>query len=294
MATRAFHEAVNGFEADYCANPLCKARVNVFVTHRSELQTALGWQTQLRRRFGQGPGGITKFRRGNETLDTEFESYVHYDKQIMARGRLFLYRHHHLDNNLIDQVFADEATCVQYRYDKRRLCRLQTACQREALGFALLVVERSVHRGGGMQRWQASTGSQRRRFWKDDYEPIKFWVDRQMFYTMSHGVNLDAIHGIDNAETAQYRKKNEIVVLELLEATWTWVVESSPRVDYGVREIWRSMPNNPAIVALGLPEDAMLVPAVPGGVEGMVRRKEAIRPMENMQDQGSEVFPKFG
>ncbi|KAI7226770.1 hypothetical protein KC330_g8688 [Hortaea werneckii] len=294
MALAMFEEAVANHLSNLRSNPLRQAEVNPFVAHKTELAKAQGMEIQNTRRFGRGFGAIKTYTYGHETLKHAFESPVHFDKEMTARARLYLYRHHQLDNNLIDQVFADDDTFAGYKYEKKRLCRLQTTVQAEALWFAVIVVERSIHRGGGMQRWRESRASQRRRFWKDNYQPIKLFVDLQMFHWLSHGVKFDVIHGIDTAETLKYRKKNEIVVLELLEATWNWIVNLSFRFDYGVRNIWRTLPNHPDIVALDIPEDAMLVPANPGGVEGISRRKEAIRTSDFTKERTRpETFPTF-
>ncbi|KAI7296959.1 hypothetical protein KC352_g60 [Hortaea werneckii] len=66
--------------------------------------------------------------------------------------------------------------------------------------------------------------------------------------------------------------------VELLEATWQYVVSRSPRFDYAVWQVWRNLPNHPEILSLNLPPDPLEIPSNPGGVLGMVRREEAVLP----------------
>lgn len=197
---------------------------------------------------------------------------------MIIRGRLYVYRYHQLDHILEDEVFGDEELLARYGYDKKRLARLQSDCQVCAMNAALQVVLRSVERGGGLTRWLFSHDLHRKRFWSDAYDSMALFVDRDFFHWQAQAVNFDAIHGITDDVTRAWRQKNKIVVLELLEATWQYVVSRSPKFDYAVRQVWRKLPKHPEILSLNLPEDPLRIPSNPGGVLGMVRRQEAVLP----------------
>lgn len=97
-------------------------------------------------------------------------------------------------------------------------------------------------------------------------------------------MNFDVIHGITDDVTRAWRQKNKIVVLELLQATWQYVVSRSPRFDYAVWQVWRNLPNHPEILSLNLPADPLDIPSNPVGVLGMVRREEAVLPYGGWSD----------
>ncbi|KAI6852936.1 hypothetical protein KC332_g665 [Hortaea werneckii] len=82
--------------------------------------------------------------------------------------------------------------------------------------------------------------------------------------------------------------------VELLEATWQYVVSRSPRFDYAVWQVWRNLPNHPEILSLNLPPDPLEIPSNPGGVLGMVRREEAVLPYGGGSDPMEiDEFPLF-
>lgn len=229
-------------------------------------------QAALADRYGSGFGARARYTFAKKTHRHAFESHKHFDKEITARGRFYIYRHHQLDNMTIDDVFGDEELLAQSGYDKKRIARLQTACQTWAMNAALLVVLRSIERGGGFTRWLLAHDLHRKRFWSDVYEPIAFFVDRDFFHWQAHALNFHAIHGITDDVTRAWRQKNKIVVLELLESTWQSVVSRSPRFDYKECQVWRNLPNHPEILSLNLPMDYLEIPSNPGGVLGIVRR----------------------
>ncbi|KAI7539648.1 hypothetical protein KC331_g9627 [Hortaea werneckii] len=271
-------EAIREHKKNLEWNPLLQAIINPFVETEFEQGKAIGMQFALFARFGSGFGARTRYTFTRKTHRNAYESRKHFDNEMIIRGRLYVYRHHQLDHILEDEVFGDEELLATYGYDKEHLARLQSTCQAWAMNAALQVVLRSVERGGGFTRWLLSHDLHRKRFWSDAYDSMAFFVDRDFFHWQAQAVNFDAIHGITDDATRTWRQKNKIVVLELLEATWQYVVSRSPRFDYAVRRVWRKLPNHPEILSLNLPTDPLKVPSNPGGVLGMVRRQEAVLP----------------
>ncbi|KAI7351892.1 hypothetical protein KC320_g4777 [Hortaea werneckii] len=272
------NEAIREHKRNLEWNPLLQADINPFVETRFEEAQALGMQAAPADRYGSGFGARTRYTFAKKTHCNAYKSRKHFDDEVTIRGRLCVYRYHQLDQILEDEVFGDEELLAKYGYEKKRLVGLQSDCQSRAMSAALQIVLRSVERGGGFTRWLLSHEGHRKRFWSDYYEPIALCVDRDFFHWQAQAVNFDAIHGITDDVTRAWRQKNKIVVLELLEATWLYVVSRSPRFDYAVHQVWRRLPDHPEILALNLPADPLEIPSNPGGVLGMVRRQEAVLP----------------
>lgn len=271
-----------------------QANVNPFVETKFEEAKAMGMQAALLDRFGSGFGARTRYKFTKKIDRNAFTSRKHFDDYMTIRSRLYVYRYHQLDQIVKDEVFGDEELLAKYGYEKERLAKIQTECQSRATKAALHVVLRSVERGGGFTRWLLSHDLHRKRFWSDYYEPMALFVDRDFFHLQAQAVNFDAIHGITDDVTRAWRQKNKIVVLELLEATWQYVVSRSPRFDYAVWQVWRNLPNHPGILSLNLPADPLEIPSNPGGVLGMVRREEAVLPYGGGSDPMKiNDFPLF-